>query len=331
MSQVSKEASELPTAPKPQFKKLKKKNKARLRTRDNPNDDDNEEDLSAMEAIVQTKKKRKLLNEVLYKKGLDAAATLKPSLEAAVVETNADESKDATERMRAFAGEGGDATAEGGVLQRKHASAMEEFIQENLKAEVVEKETSTRKNSGTDDLFAQLASVSQKLAGTESVAASVGEGDIGAGGAMLGGTGIAEVILPADDRIQTIRETQEAVSFFPTAETNRSSAEPKDSLDISSVNNHVSHVPSSYSHNFQLHTQERAQQNKQQDDKVEASAAPAIEQNEGAQNERMGFEAARRAAKGDSSTGLGISQGKKRSNDDRVWKNFVTREREGKS
>ena len=254
--------------------------------------------------------------------------TLKPSLEVAVVETKADESTDATERMRAFAGEGGDATAEGGVLQRKHASAMEEFIQENLKAEVVEKETSTRKNSGTDDLFAELASASQKLAGTASVAAAVGEGDVGAGGAMLGGTGIAEVTLPADDRIQTIRETQEAVSSFP-AENNRSSAVPQDSLDSSSGNNHVSNVPSSYSHNFQLHTQERAQQNKQQDDKVETATAPAMEQNEGPQDERMGFEAARRSAKGDSAASVGTSQGKKRSNDDRVWKNFV--KREGKS
>ena len=77
MSKVNKEPAEPPAAPKPQFKKLKKKNKARrLRTRDNHNDDDNEEDTSAMEAIEQTKKKRKLLNEVLYKKGLDATAYL---------------------------------------------------------------------------------------------------------------------------------------------------------------------------------------------------------------------------------------------------------------
>lgn len=196
---------------------------------------------------------------------------------------------------------------------------------------MVEKESSTRKNSATDDLFAELASTSQKLAGTTSVTAAVGEGDVGAGGAMLGGTGIAEVKLPADDRIQTIRETQEAVTSFTTAGNERSSAVPQDSLDNSTIGtNDVSNVPSSYSHNFQLHTQEWVQQKKQEDEKV--TEAPAIpHEDEEALDGRMGFQAARRAARGDGATGSSdMSQGKKRSNDDRAWKNFMTRQQQNR-
>ncbi len=330
MSEESKDSTVATAAPRPQFKKFKKKkSKARLRSR--KEEDDDEHDSSAMDAIAQAKKKRKLLNEVLYKKGLDVTLKASSDVAGAAVEStsSAKETDDATDRLRSFAGEGGDATAEGGVLQRKHMSAMEDFIQEKLKQQNVgeeqEETTDVTTNTATDKLYAELASESQKL----SQITQSGEGDTGAGGAMLGGTGIAEVTLPADDRIQTIRETQDAVSSFQTSEGKHSSAVPQD-FDKTSGTDELLNVPSSYSHNFQLHTQEWVQQKQQEE--VVSSPANNQEVHDDSQDGRVGFDMARRrAAQGDvSATAPSQQEKKNRSNDDRAWKNFMTKQKQSR-
>ena len=313
---------------RPQFKKVTKKVKTRLRSREH---DDDDEDLSAMQTIEATRKKRKLLNEVLYKKGLDV--TLQAPSEtvvAAAVETTTPQ-KDLDVRMRSFAGGGGDATAEGGVLQRKHQSAMEEFIQGKLKhsqeKQPHEDSTTTANKNDTDKLYAELASAAQKLAGIASSATTTGEADVGAGGAMLGGTGIAEVTLPADDRILNIKATEEAISAFPTSASKQSSAVPQDLLGSTSGKDDILNVPSSYSHNFQLHTQEWVQQKKQEEKAMEP--VPVIQQDDSGE-ERVGFEAARRTVRGDLTTSVSRTQEKRRSNDDRAWKNFMTRQQQSR-
>lgn len=328
---------------RPKFKKrAKKPPKAHLRSRYDDDEDTNDD--SAMQTIEQTKKKRKLLNEALYKKGLDVTLTAEkiPQTDTSAPSTK-ETNGDLSQRLEgAFAGEGGDANAEGGVLMRKHQTAMEAFVKQRLSTQEVdptEKETPSTDNlprkTATDDLFAELASASQRLAGTDKAAAEPDkEGDVGAGGAMLGGTGIAEVTLPADDRIQTIRETNEAVSSIEssTACNKRSSAVPQGTNDsIVPGNDSISHVPSSYSHNFQLHTQEWIKEQKRQEQQVQPTASgTTIEQQK---EERMGFDAARRVARGDNTgaTNSPSNEDKKRSGDDRAWKNFMTKQQQSRS
>lgn len=348
------------TAPRaPVFKKVnKKKKKARLRSRDDDDNNDDEHDSTSL-AIQQTKKKRKLLNQVLYKKGLDAAATLTASTTTTETTTpQQDESTISTpsnvnltqQRLEGtFAGEGGDATAEGGVLQRKHQSAMEQFIQQNIQSSKStagnDNVASTQTNkedtpkTATDKLYAELASASQAFTGTSSnndnntIIQTTKEGDVGAGGAMLGGTGIAEVTLPADDRIQTIRATELAVSSLSSGDNKTSSAVPQDGNGKQEQT--MSNVPSSYSHNFQLHTQEwiQAQQQQEQQQPDAAAAVPVIQQEE-EKGGRMGFQAARHAAArgqdGDGNAKVSGQKKKRASGDDRAFKTFVTRQNESR-
>jgi len=134
-----------------------------------------------------------------------------------------------------------------GVLQRKHKLAMEQYIQSQMDGEVVGGKnaddlngSSSRSNSvviqDQSALYAQLIREAT-MATTEGGAATIGqnnasdtattgaesnnnansggdtqEGDVGAGGAMLGGTGIAEVVLPVEERIQTAKNTELAAS-----------------------------------------------------------------------------------------------------------------------
>jgi hypothetical protein len=44
-----------------------------------------------------------------------------------------------------------------------------------------------------------------------------GEGDVGAGGAMMGGTGIAEVALPIDERLRVLKATEKAAMEYERA------------------------------------------------------------------------------------------------------------------
>lgn len=367
------------------FKKVAKKTvrKTRLRAR---SDDDESSSQSAMNAIQETRRKRKLLNEVQHKRGLDATLNATPS--SAATSTSPSEPKqqeDLTERLKGTfsGGTGGDANSgEGGILQRKHKDAMEEFIRQNLK-QSQEKETEAQEESSSTvkdmkaKLYAELASASLELAGTKEKQQDE-EGDVGAGGAMLGGTGIAEVALPVDDRIQTIKETEQAISLIrqqgrvlnrntlvqrevaaslpltfsagadkrgktnlPMGES--SSSVPQEALETGRVSSpagygsfkdDVSDVPLSYSHNFQLHKQEWVQQKKEGE---QANVPVPVDKHAhvAANNERIGFEAARRVARGKDESAAMQSQEprqetEKRSTDDRVWKSFMAKQHENR-
>ncbi len=62
----------------------------------------------------------------------------------------------------------------------------------------------------TTALYAQILEESNQIARNETDANE--EGDMGAGGAVLGGTGIAEVTLSVEDRIKTAKETELAAA-----------------------------------------------------------------------------------------------------------------------
>ena len=128
-------------------------------------------------------------------------------------------------------------------LGKKHKDAMEEYIQGRMQtreaestAELAQDDSKDRKNTKLDEesLYRELSSkiitqgedaagnivsfsstgskiTSKEEASAAAVPSTIQEGDLGSGGTMLGGTGIAEVILPIDQRLGVVRATQEAV------------------------------------------------------------------------------------------------------------------------
>lgn len=131
-----------------------------------------------------------------------------------------------------------------GTMQRKHKLAMEQYIENQMDGEVGSGKIADATNGDGSSsnsviiqdqsaLYAQLireatmtttegggSSTTQTAtstsgttgAGTNSAGGGTKEGDVGAGGAMLGGTGIAEVVLPVEERIQTAKNTELAAS-----------------------------------------------------------------------------------------------------------------------
>jgi len=119
---------------------------------------------------------------------------------------------------------GGD--EDGGILAKKHKLAMEEFIRKNLQQgqekssssagginEEDESESANAKFNANDvekELYADILedNVAAPAEGTE---------DVGAGGTMMAGTGIAEVALPIDERINALKETERAAMEYERA------------------------------------------------------------------------------------------------------------------
>jgi hypothetical protein len=386
------------------FKKKKIKAKERLRkTRVDDEEDEAsaaptsgetngaQEETSAMEAILQVKKKRKLLQSVQFKRGLDAAATIQAPVIAAGDDEphQAGQNKDLEERLKGSfsGGTGGDFSSGNGVMERKHKAAMEEFIRQHLDSKDAAaaaeanidgaREPSTVKEL-EKKLYQELASSAQTLAGTTLKGPMTVEGDVGSGGSMLGGTGIAEVSLPVDVRLKTVAETsaatlnarrlfskdqaasksaiaelpmsfapgkgkrgkREAVPMMKVAKPANGPTEPVHTTESEQIaktassaghgvlSSDVSGVASSYSHNFRLHAQEWLQEKK---DSERAPNEQIDEQSSagGVDEDRIGFAAARGRG-GDQSLdkAKGDSERQKRSSDDRVYKSFMTRQKE---
>ena len=353
-----------PQVEKSLFRNVSKKKQIRKREEDGDDYDD-----VASHAILSTKKKRKLLNSLSFKRGLDVKDTLKvtnPHTEtvAPTIEV-VDASKD-PDRVRAFSGSTGKNTANDGVLEQRHKAAMEEFIRTNLKTDDKTQQNSSFKNKPMDleaKLYEDLQLVAQRLSGVaDTTNEQTEEGDVGAGGAMLGGTGIAEVILPVESRMATARETEEATTRLrkgkqeqrqiPTAPAHTSALPMtfsigagkrsrrqrsmettqgnklgnKSSTTTTAIQTTVTQdLPSSYNHNFKLHSEERRNQ-------LQVGPNKTIEKIiEKEDADRKGFVASRRFTKGEQ-TRIG-EKGKnahsvKQSNDARVFRDFVKHQRE---
>jgi len=111
-----------------------------------------------------------------------------------------------------------DGDEEGGILGRKHKIAMEEFIRERMKEKSSEENFNRSANGENDHEMGDKKNVTEnsnlddkfKKNDSKQESNSLDE-DVGAGGAMLGGTGIAEVMLPVEDRIRAAREAELAL------------------------------------------------------------------------------------------------------------------------
>ncbi len=288
-------------------------------------------------------------------------------------------------------GGSGDGDGGGDVLATKHKMAMEEFIRKKLHAKQdlvgddAGRHTSTS-DSAERELYAELLLSTERDSdrkrlndsdddddGATAKRKRGDEGDVGAGGAVMGGTGIAEVALPIDERLRAARATEMAALERERAMMAKRKyggvggiVEPS-SLSSSALPNHTTHshnndmsnnlLGASYSHNFQLHTKEwvsRRRDERQIEIDALRTALDATEGNTTMENRaRVGFEAARKSTKlgevgrasapttstsggGTASTNNDPSMrnewdrkqgGDARSNDERVWRSFMTKQR----
>ena len=202
------------------------------------NDDDHhnevEDEPSALHTIMAVEKRRKLLSN--RNRGVDAStlgkqtiATTKHESSETTAHNNTTQNEDLDERLnKSFAGGklagsndmGGD--DDGGILAKKHRLAMESYVEQNLNNEKdangnnnESDEKGNKSNTSQDEkeLYAELLSANESTTNNNEGAAATAvnkeaEGDVGAGGAMMGGTGIAEVALPIDERIKALKETE---------------------------------------------------------------------------------------------------------------------------
>jgi len=206
----------------------------------NDNNNEEEEEPSALTAIMAVERRRKLLGN--RNRGVDTANLGKKSTKQTAITINdtsatADDTatqnnnKDLDERLnKSFAGGklagsndmGGD--DEDGILAKKHRLAMESYIKDNLnetkddKRDEKEKSNNTTTTDAEKQMYAELLipeSATNNHSGNTPIKGS--EGDVGAGGAMMGGTGIAEVALPIDERIKAMRETERVAMEYERA------------------------------------------------------------------------------------------------------------------
>jgi hypothetical protein len=350
------------TAPsKPLFRRVDKCKKVKIKSKVREREEEEEEEaVATTEAtlIQSTKKKRKVLNTVLYKRGLDSRATLQATKQEETEELKAPLKTTDPDRLRTFSGGTGpnnEISGAEGVLQQKHKQALEEFIQKNLAKDDVKTQGKIDEKSKSDvkdlesKLYEELASTAAQLSGAGPDSKATKEEDVGSGGAMLGGTGLAEVILPVDARMDNVKATEEArmkrqqqqkgvgvvssavdVSMLPTSfSVGKGKKERRQRAILATKGDQKDEpddLPASFSQNFsqQRRMQRQAEQAAKTTESITADAASAVD------SERIGFEAARRFDLETEEAGGGTSSSAHhhKASDTRVFRDFVRTQRE---
>ncbi|EJK60953.1 hypothetical protein THAOC_18625, partial [Thalassiosira oceanica] len=237
-------------APKFKFKKRAAKKKRQLRSKSADEEEggnkadegaahaaagEDEEGGSALDAIMAVERRRRLLGG--RSRGVDAKSLAKK----AVARQSSDDGeadgkakqKQGLDDLKQFAGGKGAGTNDmggdddDGILAKKHKQAMEEYIQSNLTEKKDKPAEPTKfKEASADDkeLYGELIRSNslneERAAGIKNEK----EGDVGAGGAVLGGTGIAEVALPVEDRLKALKETERAAAQYNARRAGRAGA-----------------------------------------------------------------------------------------------------------
>jgi hypothetical protein len=287
------------------FRKTSKKRGAiRSITTAEEEGEDLEED-STLTAIQLTKKKQKLAQSTLYKRGLDATCTIGPGTMHNSGRITIPEPE---EKTMAVANDAQNklfktmfSSTENGptetIMQQKHISAMEEFINRKL--------TKDKENDEENDVQDHV----------EDDAQHVREADMGAGGTMLGGTGIAEVILPVETRIETAKQTEELRARLPGAFGRKAVSSAGYHLDLEQSD--VSGLGSSFSQTFREFKPQRPSSSVTND----LSANYVSVSSSAPDDDRVGFQALRHGQTKEP------RQQHQRGNDDRLLKQFMKKER----
>jgi hypothetical protein len=337
---------------------------------------------TTLERILRAKKRRKLLSSLHSRRGVDAASLLTAVAVSAgdpgeanssfsIPESNlGSESSGLRQRLEGAFGTGSGADGEEeGVLKAKHRDAMETYIRERTGhkkggvdagkgvggnystggAEKLEREaeeaeaTKTRgdRSLDEDELYRQIAAEVGFAGVTEA------KEDLGSGGMMLAGTGIAEVSLPVDDRIRVARETENAArekermramhqppmaashstkmevipppNFSTDADTVVASGlhppptlPPASSAGSSVLPTDVSGLAQSYAHNFREHSHQwAADRRSERDRQADASRRAAQSQGGTTENQtRKGFAEMRQQQHASGTSGAGGARSK---------------------
>jgi hypothetical protein len=374
-----------------------------------PEEDDEDEDESALRIKIQSvKRKRHLLGKIqaIHRASRRTDVVVDVPLKDLDQKLREEESnKDFRERLQGtfagkkyadsskgdFADDDDEDGEEGGILRQKQKLAMEQFIQQQLahSSSNLASKTDPSIMADTDVVETEETSVFNPLYQQR-------EADVGVGGAVLGGTGIAEVTLPVDFRIHSIQETEKALNarrhgynqsqnntwtdteirkLLPLsfgegvskkrgandgpivtiqgASDSKMDMNPKRLISLllhhveplpstlpfsaSSAGGHVlpddvSNLGRSYSHDFRLHNQEwiqnkRELQQKEVDAQKKKDEASSFE----ADSDRVGFDNLRKHGEGRSGFHSQTDDSKfHSSNDDRIWKNFVSKTRDSR-
>jgi hypothetical protein len=257
--------------------------------------------------IQRVKRKREWLQQLQSRKGLKTSATgstiIVPTSNtviadplAAILGTNSAEPIESDPSVS--------------ILQQKQEKAMQEYVQTHLSASLQQDTNSERAVStatSKNDLFAELAQmVGQGESDSSRIDSAVHSDDndrIGAGG-LVDGTGIAEVILPVDVRLQSMQKTV-------TVKADRGMVAPGRGNGS---------APS----RFQLY----GARSRYNDDS--GAVAPPPSQTAAPDTDRPGFAATRGHSNVGSnlSAGRGGRGGRSATNDDRMYARFVQNQRD---
>jgi hypothetical protein len=281
------------------FKKRSSQDKKKLRRLVVDDEDDETDPL--VEQIQQTKKRRKLLEAVQYRRGVSTTRLLSQPPE----EDNDWDAQPPPE------------TTQEGVLEKKQREAMEDYIQQNMTTADDDKAvaaTSSSTTTTTDQLYAQLAESARRLTGKTTV--DDNEPDAG----LVSGTGLAEVLLPVEERLQTMEATARATQELQHKRTNDKSQPANPSV-----------LPNRFQQPRSL--KQPPGSGIPREETTGATSTNDDEQT-AADTERVGFEAFRQqgttTAGGpkDSSSSSQSRHKTARATDDQRYKQFVTRQRE---
>lgn len=340
---------------------------------DNDNDDDNSNNNnnSLQPQIQLAKKRRKLLTALQYKRGLDTQQLLLPHQQQHQRQQQQQDRVDPVEDTVATLANDRSASAgimsaatttssQEGILELKHQQAMERYIQQQIAgsssntgdsavgeavdtAQLGLAAAAAGQDWTKEQLYRALAHQSAALAGKSVTKEAVVDGDKGAGGAMLvAGTGIAEVVLPVQSRLEMAQETSAAVrtrtSTATTTTTIRSNSaggsSGRTAPPASAVPNRFS-VPT-----MQFFPGTRPTNSAAAVATAAAEAAAVAAANDTVDSNRVGFAAARQqhggqaagttGATGTASQSQAQTRNPKvlRASDDRVYKKFMTRQRD---
>lgn len=280
------------------------------------NTTDAEAETSTTQQIIQeTRKKRKLLTAVQYKRGVDATQLMQKETAAVNLAGDGSSNNPKATASGSPAVKTAAETSRDGALERKHREAMEAFIEERMGKDKPEETPVKQLPSRLTEeaLYTDLAAQSARLAGKP----MQDEVDEERGAVLVAGTGIAEVILPVTERLKVAKETE-------TANSNRSTAKPvapgtalpaavPNRFAVASTMSH-SEFNSQYSRVHNL--QQSANQTKKGSMAGDESTADAA---------RPGFDATRQSSR---PTTQGAASKRDQASDHKVFTKFVTRQRE---
>ena len=235
------------------------------------------------------------------------------------------------------------------IMEQKHKQALEQYVEEKLAGIVGDKvvsanekallaeqlaksENNSNKALSKEELYQQLAKAAEAMIGKNSSDEenAVKEGDVGAGGAMLvSGTGLAEVVLPVEQRLKAVQATREAALAKGPKVHREDNMMPKSQVPI----------PGGVKGFFAVPSARRDFVDRKDNDKNKSNVAVQQPSSENAlDNDRAGFDVSRGKTTGTggmsytntegSTNKRPYQQNKNKATDDKVYGNFVKHHRE---